>query len=117
MSYLNFALMLTILYHDAWIDHYSNFQPNTPLLNNNAIIELYQRFEATFPTHHACIKTMMYGKRLHESGRAISKYNLEKRNIMVHHFFTLLRERDRHHLVHWALVSTVALHMVSFNGN
>jgi hypothetical protein len=105
------------IYRDAWIDHYSDFHPNTPLLSNTAIIEIYQRIEVTFPMHHVCMKSMMYGKRSHEPQRANSKYNLEKRNIMVHYFFCFLRERDRHHLVHWALVTTIALHYRGIDGN
>ena len=32
-------------------------------------------------------------------------------------FFCLLRERDRHNLVHWALVATVALHYRGVDAN
>ncbi len=75
------------IYHDAWIQQYSNFNPNTALLCNSAIIEMHQILEATFPIHYACVKSIIYGKRSHEPGRALSNYNLEKRNVLVHYFF------------------------------
>ncbi len=105
------------IYHDAWIQQYSDFNPNTALLCNSAIIEMHQRLETTFPIHHASMKSIIYGKRSHEPGRALSNYNLEKRNVLVHYFFCFLRERDRHKLPHWALVATVALHYRGVDAN
>ena len=63
------------------------------------------------------MKSIIYGKRSHQSGRASTNYNLEKRNVLVHYFFCLLRERDRRKLVHWALVATIALHFRGIDAN
>ncbi len=98
------------MYYDAWVDHYSPFHPNTPLVLNTQMIDIYKTIESTFPCHFRSLVSIMFGKRSNEPKRANTKYNLDKRHVLVHYFFCLLRERDRHHLIHWALVATVALH-------
>ncbi len=105
------------VYKEAWTSHYSDFNPNTPLLSTSAMIQMHDTIESTFPMHYACLKSMIYGKRSHEPQRARTHYNLEKRNVLVHYFFCLLRERDRHNMVHWALVATVALHYRGIDAN
>ncbi len=75
------------IFKEAWISHYSDFNPNTPLLSHGAILEMHQKIEAAFPMHHACLKSMIYGKCSHQASRANTKYNLEKRDVLVHYFF------------------------------
>lgn len=98
------------LFRIAWEQHYSNFQPNTPLVDDDTMLSFYNLIENTFPTHFLSIQSLMFGRRHHEPARAQKKGNLRKRHILVHYFFCLIRERDYHHLMHWAMVSTIALH-------
>ncbi len=77
------------IFKEAWISHYNDFNPNTPLLSHSAILEMQQKIEAAFPMHHACLKSMIYGKRSHQASRANSKYNLEKRDVLVNFFLPL----------------------------
>jgi hypothetical protein len=98
------------LYRKAWEHHYSNFNPNTPLIDSATLLNFHQIIESEFPTHFISLKTIIYAKRAEEPARAKKQYNLDKRYILVHYFFCLLREQNRHHLIHWAIVGTIALH-------
>ncbi len=66
--------------------------------------------ENTFPSHFLSLKSIVYAKRDDEPARAKKQYNLDKRYVLVHYFFCLLREQNRHHPIHWAIVATIALH-------
>jgi len=105
-----FTACADTIYYNAWVHHYSDFQPNTPLLDSASLIDNYKTIESTFPMHMGSLKSMMFGKRSNQPKQANSQYNLDKRHVLVHYFFCLLRERDRHHLIHWAMVGTIALH-------
>jgi hypothetical protein len=105
-----FAEYVDSCYRDAWVQHYSNFQANTPLLNINALLEFYVSIETLFPLHFLSLSSILWSKRSHEPARAQSQHITNKKNILVHYFFCLVREQDTHHLIHWAMVSTIALH-------
>ncbi len=48
------------MYYDAWVDHYSSFHPNTPLLLNTQMIEIYKTIESTFPCHFRCFGALFF---------------------------------------------------------
>ncbi len=105
-----FAGYVDNIYYNAWVDHYIGFHPNTPLLDNSKLIDVYKLIEGTFPCHYRALRSVMYGKRSNEPKRANTKYNQDKRHVLVHYFLCLIREHDRHQLLHWAMVATVVLH-------
>jgi hypothetical protein len=105
-----FAAYADNIYYNAWVHHCSGFQPNTPLLDDTQLSDVYKVIERNFPWHFRSLKSIMFGKRSNEPKRASTNYNQEKRHVLVHYFFCLIRERDRHHLLHWAMVATIALH-------
>ena len=105
-----FVAYVDTIYYNAWVNHYSGFQPNTPLLDTAMLNDIYKRLESSFPMHLGSLRSMMFGKRAHQPKRATSLYNLDKQHVLVHYFFCLLCERDRHHLIYWAMVGTIALH-------
>ena len=67
------------LYYNAWVHHYSGFQPNTPLLNTATLNDIFKRVESTFPMHLGSLRSMMFGKRSNQPKQANSQYNLNKR--------------------------------------
>ncbi len=81
------------IYYNAWVDHYSGFQPNAPLLDSAILNNIYKTVESTFPMHMGSLRSMMFGKRSTQPKRANTQYNLNKRHVLVHYFFCLLRER------------------------
>ncbi len=112
-----FVAFVDQCYRNGWEQHYTNFNPNTPLLDSATLLHFHQMIETNFPTHFTSLKSIIYAKRANEPARAKTQYNLDKRHILVHYFFCLLREQNRHHLIHWAIVSTIALHYRGADAN
>ena len=97
-------------YSNALLHHYKNFTTNTPLLGDEILTAIYNRIKSLFPMHFTCLHSMLYGKRSLEPARVTSPNNLRKQFMLVHYFFCLMRERDNHHMPHWAMIATIALH-------
>ncbi len=97
-------------FYNAWEQHYSNFQSNTPLVDDDTMLGFYTLIERTLPTHFLSIQSLMFSRRHEEPARAQRRIHLRKKHMLVHYSFSLLRERDSRHLTHWAMVSTIALH-------
>jgi hypothetical protein len=59
---------------------------------------------------YAALQLMLLGKRSKEATRVNTRHNQEKLQTIVHYFLCLIRNRDKHHMTHWAMVTTIALH-------
>ncbi len=98
------------LFKNTWVNHYSTFNPNTPLLPDESMVQIYTQLEAEFPFHYGSIRSLLFGSQSHQLARASDVYIFRKQLKVVHFFLSMIRERDKHHLIHWAMISTIALH-------
>lgn len=98
------------LFYDAFVSHYSNFNCNVALLTDETMIAIHNQVEREFPMHYKALHSFMHGKRSHQPARSSPSYLLRKKLKVVHFFLTMIRERDRRHMIHWAMVTTIALH-------
>ena len=105
-----FAHLFDKKYYDAWVDHYSNFQSNNRLLPEETSKSICDTIEKLFPFHYMSLKTVIFGKRAQEPARAKLPGNIKKMKDLPHRFLAMIRERNPHLLVHWAMVSSIAMY-------
>ena len=104
-----FAKSVDKVYYNGWLDHYRNLQSNVRLLPSDTANRIYEGIKQFFPFNFTSLQSTMFGQRSHEPARAKTDGYAKKMRNLTHHFLAMIRERDPHLLVHWALVGTIAL--------
>jgi hypothetical protein len=104
-----FAKSVDKVYYNGWLDHYRNLQSNVRLLPSDTANRIYEGIKQFFPFNFTSLQLTMFGQRSHEPARAKTDGYAKKMRNLTHHFLAMIRERDPHLLVHWALVGTIAL--------
>ena len=104
-----FAYKVNREYQNALINHYSGFQANDRLLNEDNHLQVYELVEQMFPLHFCVLKSLIFSKRAHQPKRSKSKGYKAKQLALVNQFCALVRIRFPGHLLDWAVVGTMAM--------
>ena len=66
----SFAYRVNREYHDALVNHYSGFQANNRLMDENLHSRIYELVEKSFPLHFSVMQSLIFSERAHEAKRS-----------------------------------------------
>ena len=96
-------------YNNATIKHYSGFQANDRLLDEDIHFRIYELVEKSFPLHFCVLQSLIFSERAHQPKRSKKKGYKAKQLALVNEFCALVRIRFPGHLLDWAVVGTMAM--------
>ncbi|EJK75331.1 hypothetical protein THAOC_02945, partial [Thalassiosira oceanica] len=106
-----FALRTDMKYKEAWLRHYSNpFQSLGRILGSDDIADsIVEDIRDSFPKHYAVLVSLFFSKRSHEPVNKAKPSYKERMRSLATHFLAIVRVRNPHHLMHWAITGTMAM--------
>jgi hypothetical protein len=106
-----FAVDVDNKFHQCWVNHYSGFSLFEKLVHDDIFNDIFHDMEKKFKLHFSVLQSIVFGGRRAHQPNMISKPSYgDKKHKMVNHFLALIRSRNPHLLVHWALVMTMAMY-------
>jgi hypothetical protein len=101
------------LYKAAIIQHYNLFHfLNEPLLPSTTKRGLYKTLSQRFPMHCSVLDSICTTDR---NVRAKNPPSIQrKQNVVLFHFLTLCRQRNKDYLCHWAMMETLSYEAKGF---
>ncbi|EJK69931.1 hypothetical protein THAOC_08767 [Thalassiosira oceanica] len=98
-------------YKEAWIRHYSNpFQGLGRLLGSDKVADsIVEDIKVSFPKHYAVLVSLFFSKRSHQPANRAKLSYKERMRSLATHFLAIVRVRNPHHLMHWAITGTMAM--------
>ena len=99
------------MWYVAILQHYKGFQNiSDELVNDAQILQIFKEMESNFPMHIEAVMNIVISDRFFEEARYSQSVHEDKKRIAVHHFFALLRARNKDNMIHWAMIETLAIY-------
>ena len=98
-------------YRQCWIDHYSGFSTFEKLVSGDIVDGILAEMEKRFKIHFTVLQSIVFrGRRAHQPSMMSRATYRDKQRNMLNHFLAMIRSRNPHLLVHWALLMTMAMY-------
>ena len=104
-----FAYTVNKEYNNAWIEHYSDYQSHEALLSLRSNDIIYELIKYDFPVHFHALRSIIFGKFSGWASMKKKKHYIQRQQSLVNHFCALIRVRNPHFLIDWAMMGTTSM--------